>query len=120
MSSLVACPRHGLVSVAVDAPCPCCGVAAYDLASRDARAVVRPARELGLQTRRRVVAVVGVVVALTVGGGVGFGPGGLTFDLGAWLGAALWAVFAARPVAVALERDRGLRALDAALAQHKD
>ena len=30
--SIVACPRHGIVDVAKDQPCPECGVAAYDLA----------------------------------------------------------------------------------------
>lgn len=47
----VACPRHGLVDVAADAPCPVCGVPAYDLDVRGARDVVRQNRAFALKTR---------------------------------------------------------------------
>ena len=36
----VACPRHGVLDVSPDAPCPACGVAAYNLEDRGARDVV--------------------------------------------------------------------------------
>jgi hypothetical protein len=119
MTTVVACPRHGVLSIAADAPCPHCGVAAYDLGTRHARDVVRPARALALKARVFVVGAGLVAVA-------GVGGRGLSFDHGVdvnvlpWLVGAVLAAFAARRIAVALERDPALRALDAALAGHRD
>ena len=119
MTTVVACPRHGVLSINADAPCPHCGVAAYDLGSRLARDVVRPARTLALKTRTFAVGV--GLVAL-----VGIGDHGVSFDHGVdvnvfpWLVGGVLAAFVARRIAVSLERDPALRALDTALAGYRD
>jgi hypothetical protein len=119
MTTVVACPRHGVLSIAADAPCPHCGVAAYDLGSRNARDVVRPTRALALKTRTFVVGAGLVAVAIVGGHGVSFDHG-VDVNVAAWLVGGLLAAFAARPIAIAVERNPGLRALDASLAKHRD
>jgi hypothetical protein len=115
--TFVACPRHGIVDVAKDQPCPECGVAAYDLADRGARDVVRQNRAAALKTR---------VAACAVGVFVGAFVVGLTLPLTlvvfgvplvpAFCGA-LAASFGARPLALKLEHNPRLRRLDSELAQ---
>jgi hypothetical protein len=120
MNTLVACPRHGVVSVAADAPCPHCGVAAYDLGSRQARDVVRSVRELCLKKRTFVVGAVLAVTTVVRGDGFVLGHSAVSVNLVPWLAAGLLAGYLARPIARLLERDRALRALDAALAGYRD
>lgn len=116
----IACPRHGLVDVAADAPCPVCGVAAYDLDDRGARDVVRQNRAVALKTR---VMLCGVVCFVVAGAAAHlWSPLRLWFfglDVVTLLVAGSAASFLARPLAIAVEPDARLRALDRALAARK-
>lgn len=117
--STIACPRHGVLSVAADAPCPHCGVPAYDLTSRHARDVVRPVRALALRGRTIAIAVVAVFVALYVGEPVHVGKASVHVNLVPVVMAALGAVLASR-FARLVEPRQPLRRLDAALAVYRD
>jgi hypothetical protein len=116
----IACPRHGLVDVAADAPCPVCGVPAYDLDDRGARDVVRQNRAFALKTR---VMLCGVVCFIVAGAAAHrWSPLHLWFfglDLVTFFVAAGAASFLARPLAVAVEPDARLRALDRTLAARR-
>ena len=116
----VACPRHGVLDVAPDAPCPTCGVAAYNLDERGARDVVRPIREHALKARKVVAGVVVFVAAAAVASQVL--PVHLVVfnvDLALVFVAAAAASFGARPLAVLVERTPALRELDQALAARR-
>jgi hypothetical protein len=116
----IACPRHGLVDVTADAPCPVCGVPAYDLHDRGARDVVRKNRAFALKTRIMACGVVCFVVAgaaahlwsplhLRVFG----------LDLVTLLVAGSAASFLSRRLAVTVEPDVRLRGLDRVLAARR-
>jgi hypothetical protein len=118
--SVIACPRHGVVDVSKDAPCPSCGVAAYDLDDRNARDVVRQNRELALKTRKFILgAVVFVGVALAADVGFVLRDGTFTFNLLAPFCGAIAAAFAARPLALKVEPVAALRRLDEELTRRK-
>ncbi len=119
----IACPRHGVIDVLRDAPCPVCGVAAYDLADRGARDIVRANRETGLTMKKRLA---GVAIFVVVAGAVAVSPlrftlnlFGLPIPLGALLAAAVAAAFGHRALALKMEREPRLRQLDAELTRRK-
>lgn len=116
----IACPRHGLVDVAANAPCPGCDVPAYDLDDRGARDVVRQNRTFALKTRVMVCG----VVCFIVGGAAAqlWSPLHLRvfgLDLVTLLVAGSAASFLARRLAEAVEPDARLRGLDRALAARR-
>ena len=117
---MIACPRHGRLSVAKDAPCPDCGVAAYDLDDRLARDVVRQNRELGLKTRKTVCGVALFVVGcFGAGTAFAFDQGGFQLNVVPLFVGAILAAFGSRPLALQLERNPALHALDGELARLK-
>jgi hypothetical protein len=118
--STIACPRHGVLNVAADAPCPHCGVPTYDLDSRDARDVVRPVRALALKVRVVVIGTLLVLGVLFVTNPIRFAGVGVSVDFVPLLLAGLAASFGARPIARFVEPRPALRRLDDALAAHRD
>ena len=115
-----ACPRHGLIDVAADAPCTDCGVAAYDLDDRSARDLVRANREVALKARKTAVGVAIFVVALVAS--VSWLPlRRMIFNVNvlAFLVAGSAASFGARPLALKLEPNVRLRRLDHVLARRR-
>lgn len=117
---MIACPRHGVVDVAKDAPCPACGVAAYDLDDRKARDVVRQNRELAHKTRK-LIAGTAVFVGVWIASGTAFAisDGGFQINFVPFLAGGVAAAFAARPLALKMETNAALRALDAELERNK-
>lgn len=117
---MIACPRHGIVDVAKDVPCPDCGVAAYDLDDRRARDVVRQNREMAFKTRK-IVGGTGAFIAVYLASGVGFAieNGKFEINLIPFLAGGIAAAFAARPLALKMETNPKLRALDAELERIK-
>jgi hypothetical protein len=114
----IACPRHGIVDVAADAPCVDCGIAAYDLDDRNARDLVRANRELALKARKTAVGVAIFVVALVAS--LSWLPlRVMIFNVNvlAFLVAGSAASFGARPLALKLEPNVRLRRLDDVLAR---
>ena len=114
----IACPRHGIVDVAADAPCTDCGIAAYDLDDRNARDLVRANREVALKARKTAVGVTIFVVALVAS--LSWLPLRLMMfnvNVLAFLVAGSAASFGARPLALKLEPNVRLRRLDDVLAR---
>jgi hypothetical protein len=112
-STMIACPRHGALDVAADAPCPDCSVAAYDLSDRTARDLVRANRDLALKTRKNVAGV--VIFGVTVIASLYLLPVRIVFfniNVLAFLVAGAAASFGARPLALRLETAPRLRRLD--------
>ncbi len=117
---MIACPRHGVVDVVKDAPCPVCGVAAYDLDDRRARDVVRQNREMAHKTRKLVGGAAAFVgVWLASGTAVAISEGGLQINFVPFVAGGIAAAFAARPLALKMETNPALRALDAELERNK-
>lgn len=125
--STIACPRHGVVDVDKDQPCPDCGVAAYDLDDRLARDVVRQNRELAHKSRKIVAGVllfVGATVAAVVctwlyDGVLLGGESNLEINFTPLLAGGVAAGFGARTLALKLERDPRLRRLDEELTRRR-
>ncbi|MDP2344508.1 MAG: hypothetical protein Q8O67_26380 [Deltaproteobacteria bacterium] len=127
--SVIACPRHGVLNgdtpspddVAKDAPCPDCGVPAYDLDDRRARDVVRQNRELAHKTRKLIGGTVTffAVSAVAAGGAFVQSAGETSINVMSLLAGGIAAAFAARPIALKLERDPRLRQLDDELTKRK-
>ena len=116
----IACPRHGIVDVAADAPCTDCGIAAYDLDDRNARDLVRANREVALKARKTAVGVAIFVVALVAS--LSWLPLRLMMfnvNVLAFLVAGSAASFGARPLALKLEPNVRLRRLDHVLARRR-
>lgn len=112
----VACPRHGVLDVSPDAPCPACGVAAYNLEQRGARDVVRPIREHALKTRKVVGGVViFVATALVASQVLPVHVVIFNIDFAMLFVAAAAATFGARPLALLVEQQPALRQLDQVL-----
>ncbi len=110
---MIACPRHGALDVAADAPCPECGVAAYDLSDRMARDLVRANRDLSLKTRKTAAGIVIFIVVLVAS--LYLLPVRIVFfniNMLAFLVAGAAASFGARPLALRLETATRLRRLD--------
>jgi len=117
---MIACPRHGALDVAADAPCPECGVAAYDLTDRMARDLVRANREQALKTRKTAAGLVIFIVVLVAS--LYLLPVRIVFfniNMLAFLVAGAAASFGARPLAKKLETNARLRRLDDELQRHR-
>ena len=116
----IACPRHGIVDVAADAPCTDCGVAAYDLDDRSARDLVRANREVALKARKTAVGVAIFVVALVASfSWLPLRVMMFNVNVLAFLVAGSAASFGARPLALKLEPNVRLRRLDHVLARRR-
>jgi hypothetical protein len=114
----IACPRHGIVDVAADAPCAECGVAAYDLDDRSARDLVRANREVALKARKTAVGVaIFVVVLVATHSWLPLRVMMFNVNVLAFLVAGSAASFGARPLALKLEPNVRLRRLDDVLAR---
>lgn len=115
----VACPRHGVVAVVADTPCPHCQVLTYNLEHRDARDVVRKNRHTFLAGRRAVIAATIALPTIAVSFWRGSAEGGVGIDFVTLFVGAFIAIMGADPIARMLEPKPALRALDAFLKTNK-